>query len=154
MLPQPRTPTDMRGSPPTGARSGPRRTWRGVGLMVGLLAFVVGDARAQSLDELRAHLRAGRLAEAEAMAQTLAESPPLRGQASCYLGMLRLRQGRAEEAPELLSEAVKLEPEAEGCHYLLAQSFEALGDLPGAEAEARRAIELRPLDDANQYLLG
>jgi tetratricopeptide (TPR) repeat protein len=53
-----------------------------------------------------------------------------------------------------LSEAVALEPEAEGCHYLLAQSLEALGDLPGAEAESRRAIELRPLDDANQYLLG
>ncbi len=60
------------------------------------------------------------------------------------LGRALQDDGRPEEALEQYATAQALRPDSGQVHYALAGLLEERGDMPGAEAEVREAIRLRP----------
>ena len=64
---------------------------------------------------------------------------------------VRLHLQRSAEALPLLEQVVGARPEAGGAFHLLSVARQNTGDVPGARAAARRALELDP-DDARYHL--
>jgi tetratricopeptide (TPR) repeat protein len=96
--------------------------------------------------EAMAHVRAGRLAEAEAALRRVVdpeEGEPAFAWGRHHLGMVLLRQERPDEAVVHLEQAQALQPLEPDIYEGLAQAYSAVGR--GAEATAcfQRAEELR-----------
>lgn len=91
-----------------------------------------------ALQRGRLALALGRLDEAERFLRQAADHPGLRAAALYYLGQLALLRHRPQRAVQVLEEALRLAPEADGVHYALAQAWRALGDRARARAHLAR----------------
>lgn len=96
----------------------------------------------------------GKNAEAEATFRRAAEADPTSGLPLELAAALRLKEGRAAEARELLEKSISLAPASRTAEFALGQAAEALGDEPGALAAYRRAVEISPLFFPARYRLG
>lgn len=70
------------------------------------------------------------------------------------LGKLLNTLNRPSEAVPVLTEAVRISPDAATSHYELGRAQFALGHLEDAQTELRRAIKLDPQNSSVHYLLG
>jgi protein O-GlcNAc transferase len=90
--------------------------------------------------------RQGRLAEAEAAYAALLARQPKHFDALHLFGMLRMQQGRPDEALRLGKSAVRLRADAPEALVLCAVALSALGRRDEALAKYDRLVELRPTD--------
>lgn len=94
-----------------------------------------------------AHLAAHVWDEAEGALVRAEHAAPLAPEPPLYLGVLRRKQGRIEEAAEHLRRAVFLSPRCWIASYLLAGAWERMGDRARAHLELGRTLAtLRALD--------
>jgi tetratricopeptide (TPR) repeat protein len=134
-------------------------------LQAGLAVVVLG------LSHLRAHppshvfaeelslegnslVEEGRNSAAEAAFRRAAGADPRSGLPWELLGALRLKEGRAEDARELLAKSLVLDPDSRTAEFDLGQALEELGDEGGAVAAYRRAVANSPLFFPARYRLG
>ena len=100
-----------------------------------------------TLDRLRramAQQVEGRQAEAEqTYLQVLSEEPD-NPDAHHLLGLVRSEQDRDDEAVSFIERAIQLSPNTSAFHHNIAGIYRRMGELKAAEAEFRRAIELKP----------
>jgi predicted TPR repeat methyltransferase len=94
--------------------------------------------------EALAHFQAGRLREAESIYLQLLAAKPDDVDALHYLGVLRHRQQRNEEAVALITRAVSFAPRDANAWNSLGNIVSSIGKLPAAEYAYRRAVESRP----------
>src|SRR5262245_39518456 len=80
-----------------------------------------------TIDEGKALHRMGRIAEAEAVYRSVLARDPRQFDALHLLGLIRYQQGRAGEAHELLSQAIKLRPRSPQALAILMAALLALG---------------------------
>jgi Flp pilus assembly protein TadD len=106
-----------------------------------------------SIAAANALLAAGRIAEAEALYQSVLVYDPQHYDALYDLGVLYGRSGRYREARAVLERAVAARPENAAARTALAMALAALGQPEDARREARRAFELRPDDERARRLL-
>nr|WP_301340675.1 tetratricopeptide repeat protein [Azospirillum brasilense] len=97
------------------------------------------------------HYRAGALKEAEDHCRTVLDALPDHPVALHLLGILRLRQGDADDAVTVLALAVKADPDNASAHAALADACKATGRHNAALAAQRNAVLLRP-DVAEHWL--
>ena len=88
--------------------------------------------------------KSGDLEAAEAIYAALLAQDPEDGPTSGLLGLLRLQQGRAPEAKELLERACQLAPGEAKHHNNLGNAEMALGQPEAAEKAFSRAVEVEP----------
>jgi len=96
--------------------------------------------------EAMAHLRAGRLAEAEAALRVVVdpqEGEPAFAWGYYHLGRVLLMRGRAEEAVEALERAASIQPLEPDIYEALSRACRAAGRKEDAEAHLRQAEALR-----------
>ncbi|HVG58475.1 MAG TPA: tetratricopeptide repeat protein [Hyalangium sp.] len=115
-------------------------------------AEAVDRARKKAPGELALHLRysrllsaVGRPREAEAVLQALAPRLPA-DQLLVELGLLRAREGRADEARAFFAQAVEKSPQSAVAHYHLGAAHFQLGNLDAAEEELLTADRLNVAD--------
>jgi len=111
----------------------------------------------------RTQMAMGRVSEAAATFQQVIDErsgaefagvDPDLAEAYYYLGRLRLDQGDADGAAEVLRQAVAIEPAVADDWLLLGKALRAGGDETGAVEAARRAVRLAPdLGEAYSLLL-
>ncbi|HWR50001.1 MAG TPA: tetratricopeptide repeat protein [Bryobacteraceae bacterium] len=99
------------------------------------------------LERAVADLKAGRLAEAQAALETIAQREPSSADVLFYLGIARLQSGHPDTAIQPLTRASVLAPGRAALWKALGISHSALGNLTAAEAPFRQACEL---DSANE----
>lgn len=80
----------------------------------------------------------------EKACDALAALKPLSPVPYQYRGMVRLRQGRAEEAVQILEEGIQLSQNSVDLFVLLGQARAALGEEVGARDAFNRAVTLNP----------
>ena len=85
-----------------------------------------------------------RVADAEKVVDVILKSHPEDGRTLLLRGLLRTRQGHAEEAVGDLQGATRAEPRWPVAHYYLAVAEVQRGELKVAEAELQNALELQP----------
>src|SRR5258708_1518402 len=90
------------------------------------------------LGQARAHLVAGRLADAEGGYRRLLAAAPALARALHGLGVCRPRQGDAAAAAGLVGQAVTLAPDIAEFHSNLGVMLRATGRVTEAEAALRR----------------
>jgi tetratricopeptide (TPR) repeat protein len=106
-----------------------------------------------SVESAYAHLRAGRLAEAEAeLRRAIGQRPA--PDALELLGILLAQQGRAYEALGFFDRALALQPDSAGARHNRAQALFSLGRLAEARAELDVVVARRPDLHAAWNLLG
>jgi tetratricopeptide (TPR) repeat protein len=86
----------------------------------------------------------GKLAEAEAIYRDVLENDPENPDANHLLGLIRSEEDNNDEAVALIEKAIGLHPNAAPFHHNIAGIYRRMGRLQEAEAEFRRAIELKP----------
>jgi len=91
-----------------------------------------------------AHLKAGRLSEAERALRALLAAEPRQPQALHQLGLLARRAGQTAAALALLERAVAADPASATAQADLGTLRQETGELSGAVAAYRRAMALRP----------
>lgn len=106
------------------------------------------------LDEALSHLEAGRKAAAEESCLRVLERDHANPEALSFLGLLRLRDGRAQEAAELLRTSLGQRPDQPRAWLHLGVALRGLGDEAGAEAAYRRCLEQEPEVPEAHYNLG
>lgn len=74
------------------------------------------------------------------------EHSPNDAMALLSLANIRKRQGKADEAAQLLERAVAAEPEYRSAHALLGEVLETRGDIDRARQSYERAYELARID--------
>lgn len=107
-----------------------------------------------SLEDAYAHLRAGRLAEAEAELRRVVGGRAGQAEALELLGIVLSQQGRAYEALEYFDRAIVVRPEAPGARHNRAQALFALGRVAEARAELDAVVSAQPDLHAAWNLLG
>jgi len=115
-------------------------------------------ARALKPDYAPLNLRLGQLwldtdqlDKAQAALQTAAAEPGLRAAALFYLGQVDLLKRDYQAAVSHMTEALKIDPQASGVHYPLAQAYRHLGEERLAREHLARFKAKRP--DADDPLL-
>lgn len=96
------------------------------------------------LDQAYAHFNAGRLEDADTSLQFLLVDAPDNAEAWHLLGIVRFRQGRNDEACELLQRAAELPGATPEMHNNLGAVLNAAGRLDAAVAAFERALASRP----------
>ncbi len=86
----------------------------------------------------------GQLKAAEAVYLEVLRSEPDNADGNHLLGLIRSEQDRDDEALALIEKAIRINPKAAPFHHNIAGIYRRLGKLREAEAEFRRAIELKP----------
>jgi tetratricopeptide (TPR) repeat protein len=99
----------------------------------------------RAFDAARAHLRAGRLAEAERGFRDIAARWPELGGAHANLGLMQRNAGKLDASIAELQQAVKVSPKQPVFHNQLGISYRHKGEFEKARAAYERALEL---DDA------
>lgn len=123
-------PTEVDGAPPSKRR-------------------VVSGTLAELLAAACAHIAAHAWDEAEALLARAETADPSSAEPALYLGLVRRKQGRHQEAVKHLRRAALLAPESWVASYLLAGVWERLGEPDRAAAElARTAAALSRTDVA------
>jgi tetratricopeptide (TPR) repeat protein len=107
-----------------------------------------------SLEDAYAHVRAGRLAEAEAELRRVVGGRAGQADALELLGIVLSQQGRAYEALEYFDRAIVVRPEAAGARHNRAQALFALGRVAEARAELDAVVAAQPDLHAAWSLLG
>jgi tetratricopeptide (TPR) repeat protein len=79
-----------------------------------------------------------RLDEAERYARRVLDRQPDHPQANLALGMVRMKQGRYDEARELLELSAAADPESPKVHYQLSLAYARLGDRERSEDHLER----------------
>jgi predicted O-linked N-acetylglucosamine transferase (SPINDLY family) len=98
----------------------------------------------QLLDRAIGNHRAGRLAEAEALCRLVLTTAPENLAAIRLAGDLACQQDRIKEALELLTRAVKIDPESAACRMSLGIALIAGGQRAEAEVHLREAVLRKP----------
>lgn len=98
----------------------------------------------EQLDQAYAHFNAGRLEDADTALQFLLVDVPDNAEAWHLLGIVRFRQGRNDEACELLQRAAELPGATPEMHNNLGAVLNAAGRLDAAVAAFERALSERP----------
>ena len=114
----------------------------------------MSDRTAALLDAARAHHRAGRFTEAEALYRSILEATPHDPDALHLLGMLSFQRGRHAQAVELVQRALRQRSDDAEMHHDLGNVLEAAGDLDAAAASYARTLELAPSHADAHYNLG
>ncbi len=96
------------------------------------------------LQEGYARMERGDIEGAELVLSDILRDYPLEPNACNFMGLVRKRQGRFEEAQALHRKAITSIPEAGGFHHNLANTLGILGRVPEAIASYREAIRLEP----------
>ncbi len=86
----------------------------------------------------------GQRAKAERVYLQVLKEEPDNPDANHLLGLVRSQQDKDEEAVLLIEKAIALSPNASAYHHNIAGIYRRMGKLQSAEAEYRRAIELKP----------
>ena len=88
-------------------------------------------------------LREGSFTQARSLAEGALKLRPGHAEALHILGLAALRAGRAEEAADLIGQAIAADDSDPSCHNNLAVALNRLGRGAEAEAASRRAVELK-----------
>ena len=96
-----------------------------------------------SAADARELLRQGRLVEAERLYERILEGAPDDVEALNIVALAQLRNGRAPKALSLLERAVRTAPQDPFTRHNLGRVREGAGDIAGAIAAYRAALELR-----------
>jgi len=107
-----------------------------------------------NLEDAYAHLRAGRIAEAESELRRVVGARAGQAEALELLGIVLSQQGRAYEALEYFDRAIVVRPEAAGARHNRAQALFALGRVAEARAELDAVVAAQPDVHAAWSLLG
>ncbi len=99
---------------------------------------------ASLLQQASQHHMAGRLAEAEAFYRQALDAADGRASALHGLGVIAFQRGRAEDACELINQAIELKPDVALYHFNLGKAGREAGRLDVSEAAYRAALELDP----------
>ncbi|MDJ0947303.1 MAG: tetratricopeptide repeat protein [Alphaproteobacteria bacterium] len=91
-----------------------------------------------------AHQKAGRIGKAEAVYRRILQAHPEHPDALHLLGLLRLHEGRPEEAVRLIGRAVAANEGVAPYHFNLASAHAALEDFAAAAVHYEKALALRP----------
>jgi predicted O-linked N-acetylglucosamine transferase (SPINDLY family) len=91
----------------------------------------------------RAHHRAGRLAEAEALYRRILAADPHHAEGLHLLGVIAHQAGRPDAAVRLIGKAIERSPRVAMFHYNLGNAFTALGRHRQAAQSYGRAVELK-----------
>jgi Flp pilus assembly protein TadD len=106
------------------------------------------------LEQAVAHHQAGRLDVAEGAYSEILDSDPEHPDALHFFGLLRFRQGRGEEAVDLIERAIEINPRFAGFRYNLGNVLCELGRTEDAVEHYRAAAELEPANSAIRNNLG
>ena len=101
-------------------------------------------ARQSILEEAFAHLKAGRLTQAESLYRQILLAEPNNPDALHHLGMLAHQTGRDELALEFIRKAIHCRPGYVNAHNNLGIILNNLGRLDEAAASFRMALSLKP----------
>ena len=96
------------------------------------------------LDEALALHRAGKSAEAESRYREILAVDPANASALHLLGVLKLQQGDASGAAQLIGRAIEIAPQSAAYYNNLGNARRRLGDGEAAIASYRKAVELDP----------
>lgn len=108
-------------------------------------AALVGAKPSQDLlDRLLGHYQAGRLTEAEPLAESLTREFPSHPAGWKVLGAVYQKTERLKESLTSNRTTVKLAPKDAEAHYNLGNTLKELGRLDEAETSYRQAIAVRP----------
>ena len=118
-----------------------------------ILSTGAGPSRDQ-LNHLQEHYHAGRLAEAEACAESLTQEFPRHPFGWKVLAVVFKETGRLSESLILMQRAAELSPHDAETHSNLGAALKELGRLDDAEASLRHAIALQPDHASAHYNLG
>ena len=97
-----------------------------------------------SLDDAYGHFQAGRLEDADVTCQFVLVDAPQNAEAWHLLGVVRFRQGRSEEACELLQRATDLPSATPEMHNNFGAVLNSVGRLDAAVGAFERALAQRP----------
>src|SRR5436309_1608200 len=98
----------------------------------------------QTLQAAVDHHRAGRLAEAETLYRQVLANDPNHFDALQLLGLLALHAANPQAAIELLTAAIRINPNVAVVHSNLSSVYRTVGDYDRSISHARRALELDP----------
>ncbi|HEV2888988.1 MAG TPA: CheR family methyltransferase [Frankiaceae bacterium] len=98
-------------------------------------------AAGDPLDEVRGALKAGRYADAAALASAVARTDSMRAESYYLHGLALANLGRDADALVELRKAIYVDPMAGFAHFLLAGVLSRLGDAGGAARSYRAAAE-------------
>ncbi len=90
------------------------------------------------------HQTAGRFAEAEVLYRQILAAVPTNFDAVHLLGTLAYQKNRMQEAIDLLSRALKIDPKSAVCRMRLGMALLGAGRLEEAEPQLRQAVALKP----------
>lgn len=93
------------------------------------------------------HHKAGRLADAKSLYETILKAEPNHVRALYMLGILALRVGQPQHAARLISTAIQIKPDVAEMHYNLGKALDAMGD-PNCFVHFRHAVHLDADHDA------
>jgi len=93
------------------------------------------------LDRAIEHHKAGRIADAKSLYETILQTEPNHVRALYMLGILALRVGQLEHAARLISTAIQIKPDVAEMHYNLGKALDAMGD-PNCFVHFRQAVHL------------
>ena len=95
----------------------------------------------------------GRFDEAAQMFLTeIGTNPTPAADAYSNLGLVRLQQGKLEDALATFRKAIELQPDSDFLRYMLAQAIRATGDIGAAISQCDEALKLTPGDPASSRL--
>lgn len=106
------------------------------------------------LDTGEAHLREGRLQEAEASFKALLQIDPDDPPAHLKLGLVYNAAGRHAEAVESFKRVILKQPDSADAHQNLGEAYIGLRKYADAARAAEAAIKLRPESPAAHYVAG
>lgn len=102
------------------------------------------DPARAPLDQARAHHRAGRLAEAQALYRKVLDVQPGNVEALYALAVLAQQAGRLDVTIQHLKQAVSHRPDFVAAHIYLGNSHLAMNQRQEAVRHYRKAVELEP----------
>jgi tetratricopeptide (TPR) repeat protein len=98
-------------------------------------------------------MKQGAWAEADGVFSRLLATPGNEGIYSAMLGVARSRAGRREDSVQEMERIAQLVSELPAAHRLYAEALYRAGRKDKAEAEARQAIAIDPLDHEVRRLM-
>ena len=97
-----------------------------------------------ALNLAREYLDAGRLPEAEKIAQEVSDAQGRNADAAHLVGIIAYRQGRIERAIKFIEKAISIAPRVAAFHANLTEMYRLRGKLEPALAAGERAVALDP----------